>query len=363
MCGERVPFTLSKTALARLAGAARQLDPPGLRALEDAVLAATSARRTAYEDAIAAVREQSAAQHEACGELRAAAAEMEALYALATEAPDAQDRAPARLARCTDLCVRGARLLAAAGDHDAAQRLLQRGAERAAALPAADAAAVAYRLQGARLADLRHDFARAAQRYGELARDGAVPADTRADCLHACARCAVLAPAGPERARVLAALCRDERTRLLPCGAFLQMVHSERILRPADVAAFARTLDAHQRPSLARAVVQHNMLSAANVYTSIRIAELGRLLGISADEGERVAADMICAGRVNATIDQVSGLVYFGRSLSSFSSLTLHQSFHWLLLAGNTTTQGQIRLHCGTARLTRRARPPTRLLK
>ena len=345
MCGEGVPFALSKTAVVRLAGAAGQLDQAGVRALEDAVLAATAARRTAYADAIAAVREQAAAQHEAHGALREAAAELAALHELAAEAPD---RTPAHLARCTDLCVRGARLLAAAGDHDAAQRLLQRAADKAAALPAADAAAVAYRVQGARLADLRHDFVRAAQRYAELARDAALTAGARADCLLACARCAVLAPAGPERARVLAALCRDERTRALPCGAFLHMVHSERILRPADVAAFERALEAHQRrplagaadtrTPLARAVVRHNMRSAANVYTSIRIAELGRLLGISADEAERVAADMIGAGHIRASIDQVAGLVYFGSSLFSslspciFSNHGLFSSYLFLLL-------------------------------
>jgi len=57
--------------------------------------------------------------------------------------------------------------------------------------------------------------------------------------------------------------------------------------------------------------VQHNLFSAANVYTSIRLAELGELLGIKEEEAEAAAADMIRQKRINAKIDQIERLLHF----------------------------------------------------
>ena len=58
--------------------------------------------------------------------------------------------------------------------------------------------------------------------------------------------CAVLAPAGPNRSRVLASLCRDERTSELPTFNILSKMFYDRILRPAEVKEFEGTLKQHQ---------------------------------------------------------------------------------------------------------------------
>ena len=157
--------------------------------------------------------------------------------------------------------------------------------------------------------------------------------------------CAVLAPAGPNRSRVLAALCRDERTSLLPTHNILTKMFLDRILRPAEVKEFEQTLKPHQLARVAqsssdklaaavsdeddmvtgetvssrtgpstvldRAVLEHNLLAASKIYNNITFHGLGALLDLTPGAAETMARRMIEQQRLKAWIDQVDRLIWF----------------------------------------------------
>ena len=70
----------------------------------------------------------------------------------------------------------------------------------------------------------------------------------RLKCLSAAITCAVLAPAGPQRSRILATLYKDERaSQNLPTDfAILEKMHFLRLLSPVEVGEFAKSLAPHQ---------------------------------------------------------------------------------------------------------------------
>ena len=74
--------------------------------------------------------------------------------------------------------------------------------------------------------------------------------------------CAILAPAGPNRSRVLASLCRDERTQELPSFKILEKMFRDRILRSSEIKDFEGTLKPHQ---LAQVEISNNDRLAASV--------------------------------------------------------------------------------------------------
>lgn len=60
-----------------------------------------------------------------------------------------------------------------------------------------------------------------------------------------------------------------------------------------------------------RAIIEHNLLSASKLYKNMKIAELGRLLGIEPIKAEKIAGQMISEGRMEGSIDQIDGYVHF----------------------------------------------------
>jgi COP9 signalosome complex subunit 4 len=161
--------------------------------------------------------------------------------------------------------------------------------------------------------------------------------------------CAVLAPAGPNRSRVLAALCRDERTADLPAHGILSKMFLDHILRPAEVQDFERGLRPHQLAKISqttneqlaaravaasagdedgdvdpdaskrigpstvldRAVLEHNLLASSKIYNNITFRGLGALLDLTPAAAENMARRMIEQGRLKGSIDQVDGLIEF----------------------------------------------------
>lgn len=155
--------------------------------------------------------------------------------------------------------------------------------------------------------------------------------------------CAVLAPAGPNRSRILASLCRDERTLQLPNYTILSKMFLEHILRPNEVKGFEETLKPHQLARIAqssndrvatleeepstdgepvskrtgpstvldRAVMEHNLLSCSKIYNNITFSGLGTLLDLAPTAAETMARRMIEQGRLRASIDQVERLITF----------------------------------------------------
>lgn len=90
------------------------------------------------------------------------------------------------------------------------------------------------------------------------------------------------------------------------------------ILSKKDQDDFSKQLADHHQATLAggltvlqKAVYEHNMLAAAQLYKNIRIAELSKLLGVTLVQAEDLARIMIQENRLNATIDQVDGIIEF----------------------------------------------------
>ncbi|KAF5387669.1 hypothetical protein D9615_000441 [Tricholomella constricta] len=203
-----------------------------------------------------------------------------------------------------------------------------------------------FKLCQARISDYGRKFLESASRYHELSYVGEIDEEERRHMLLAAVTCAVLAPAGPNRSRVLASLYRDERTLELPTYNILSKMFLDHILRSAEVKEFERTLKSHQLAKLAissndrlasagqyddptgmneptastrtgpstvldRAVMEHNLLASSKIYNNITFGGLGALLDLTPGAAETMARKMIEQGRLRGSIDQVDKLIWF----------------------------------------------------
>ncbi|KAJ3240227.1 COP9 signalosome complex subunit 4 [Chytriomyces hyalinus] len=229
--------------------------------------------------------------------------------------------------------VRIVRLLLEEDDSVAAESYLNRASLLISANDAASLASasqqeqlltVQFRASQARLFDFKRSFLQAAQKYLSLSYLMLMAESERIVCLVQAVTCAILAPAGPQRSRLLATLYKDDRVRenaelSTVFYPILEKVYLDRILRTSEIDGFRETLKPHQLAKLSdgttvldRAVIEHNVLAASKIYTTIRFTELGSLLGVTdAYAAEMVVSRMIGEGRVEGQIDQIEGLVYF----------------------------------------------------
>lgn len=182
-----------------------------------------------------------------------------------------------------------------------------------------------HRFCQARVLDSKRKFEDAAMKYYLISHhpNSAQMKDSMTDgdfssALVRAVTCAILAPAGPRRSRVLAILYNDERSRSLDIFPLLESIHMGRLLRSSQIEKFRPTLLPHQLTShsdgdtvLDRAVMEHNLQAASRLYVNIHFSELGVLLGISAAKAETTAARMIYEKRMTASIDQVEGILEF----------------------------------------------------
>jgi len=173
-----------------------------------------------------------------------------------------------------------------------------------------------YKVCFAKIMDSKRKFIEASMRYYELSQ--IVGEGERMDALSFAVTCAILAQAGPQRSRVLATLYKDERSSKLSNFDILEKMYLERVLRKAEVQAFAKDLKEHQLAKLAdgstvldRAVMEHNLLSASKIYNNITFSELGALLEVTPEQAEEVASRMIVENRMNGSIDQIEKLIQF----------------------------------------------------
>lgn len=203
-----------------------------------------------------------------------------------------------------------------------------------------------FKLSQARILDSKRRFGEAALRYHELSYSTVLAEDDRLSALKAAVTCAVLAPAGPTRSRILATLYRDERSAGLPDYTVLRKTFLDQIIRPSELVEFESRLRPHQLARLPptsiiladdeeeggqddgspssrrvkkgpetvfdRAVMQHNLLSASRIYTTITFRGLGLLVGLTPSAAEAMARTMIQEKRLaGGRIDQVRGVVMF----------------------------------------------------
>ncbi|KAK1833857.1 hypothetical protein QBC39DRAFT_432226 [Podospora conica] len=181
-----------------------------------------------------------------------------------------------------------------------------------------------FKLSAARIQDANRQFLAAAASYHDISFSPTVADEDRVHSLAAAVKCAILAPAGPPRSRMLGRLYKDERAVQLPDHGILEKMFLDRLLVPAEVEKFAQTLSPHQLATtsdgstvLAKAVVEHNLLGASRLYDNIGFDALGRLLGLDGDKAEETTARMIEQGRLLGSIDQIDRTIYFeGREAS-----------------------------------------------
>jgi COP9 signalosome complex subunit 4 len=203
-----------------------------------------------------------------------------------------------------------------------------------------------FKLCQARISDYARKFLEAAMRYHELSWVAEIDEEERRHMLSAAVTCAVLAPAGPNRSRILASLYRDERSADLPTYNILSKMFLDHILRSAEVKEFEGTLKPHQLARIAissndqlasaipddrstvasevststrtgpstvldRAVMEHNLLASSKIYNNITFRGLGALLDLTPGAAETMARKMIEQGRLRGSIDQVDKLIWF----------------------------------------------------
>jgi COP9 signalosome complex subunit 4 len=185
-----------------------------------------------------------------------------------------------------------------------------------------------YNVCFAKILDQKREFLKAALRFIELSQVAElIDEEYRTKSLLHAVRCAVLAPAGPQKSRLLATLFKDERTHTLEVFPVLEAMFAEKILRQNIVGPFASKLKAHQRAILAdgstvvqRAVIEHNLLAASALYHNIQFSELALLLDVDANKAEKTAIRMVQEKRLVASIDQVRQLIVFEHDTSSLQS-------------------------------------------
>jgi COP9 signalosome complex subunit 4 len=181
----------------------------------------------------------------------------------------------------------------------------------------------------ARSLDFKRQFIQSAHKYLELSYVNEMDVSERIQALVCACVCAILAPAGPQRTRLLGILYKDERVRERPevqkdgVATILEKMYLGRVCKPNHVQEFRTILLPHQLALLPdgstvldRAVREHNILSVSLLYNNITFQELGNLLAVSAEQAEVLAAQMIGENRLQAKIDQLDQLIYFSRKSS-----------------------------------------------
>ncbi|KAK2071204.1 hypothetical protein P8C59_005645 [Phyllachora maydis] len=178
-----------------------------------------------------------------------------------------------------------------------------------------------FKLSAARIQDANRQFIAAAVRYHHISGIASLAEEERLHTLAMAIKCAVLAPAGPPRSRILGRLYKDARSAGLAEFGMLEKMFLDRLLAPAEVDKFAQGLAPHQlaltadgSTVLAKAVVEHNLLSASRLYANIGFDHLGLLLGLDGDKAEETTAKMVEQGRLNGRIDQIERVVWFDGS-------------------------------------------------
>lgn len=182
-----------------------------------------------------------------------------------------------------------------------------------------------FQLSQARILDARRRFLDASHEYFNVSLAAGVDESDRLQALSAAIRCAVLAPAGPQRSRSLARLYKDDRAQSVDEFGILEKMYLDRLLTSAEVALFARKLAPHQLAQTAdgttvldKAVIEHNLVAASKLYENINTDALGAILGLKesdyktpGEKAEAYAAHMVEQGRLTGRIDQISGVIYF----------------------------------------------------
>jgi COP9 signalosome complex subunit 4 len=217
-----------------------------------------------------------------------------------------------------------------------------------------------YKSTYARVLDANRKFLAAASRYHELSQrknSTWIDADDLLIMLGRAATCAILAPSGPQRQRVLGQIYKEkdrmQQLDSLPEFAahrsILKQMYTHQILRAGvannpELKAFENSLQEHQKAImgdgltiLERGVVEHNMIAVSKIYQDIYISELAIILGVTEAKAESIAAKMIMDGSLHGSIDQVEGLLEFESEDTSSTVATFDRAFNDFCMQVNRT--------------------------
>ena len=198
-----------------------------------------------------------------------------------------------------------------------------------------------YRVTQAKIYDLKKEFLHAANEYYRITTDKTAKVIEDEDIkglLSKALTCAVLGAVGPQRSRMLGTLHKDKRTHELEFFNIMSSMYKNFLLRKEDVNSFSTKLLEHQKAIvsgtnnktiLEMAVLEHNMLACSNLYNNITFVQLGNLLNANAREAEKVCRKMIGQNRLSGIIDQVDGILYFGRGSSNGTSNASSTLIDW----------------------------------
>ncbi|KAJ6563214.1 hypothetical protein B0H10DRAFT_2363009 [Mycena sp. CBHHK59/15] len=119
--------------------------------------------------------------------------------------------------------------------------------------------------------------------------------------------CAILAPVGPNRSRILASLYRDER-KINP--------RTPHQLAKLTISSNDRLASSGQDddPSSANepaVMMEHNLLVSSKIYNNIMFRGLGALLDLTPGAAETMARKMIEQDCLRGSINQVDKLIWF----------------------------------------------------
>ncbi|KAF1346989.1 COP9 signalosome-like protein complex subunit 4 [Delphinella strobiligena] len=177
---------------------------------------------------------------------------------------------------------------------------------------------IQFQASQARISDSQRNFLDASNSYLNLSNELAIDEEDRLQSLSAAIICAVLAPAGPKRAKQLARLYKDDRASQVEEYSILEKIFLDRVLNQDEIKAFSQKLRPHQMAKTAdgstvldKAVLEHNLLGVSRLYSNIGIANLGDMLGVDPERAEGYARAMIEQGRLSGYIDQIDELIYF----------------------------------------------------
>lgn len=184
-----------------------------------------------------------------------------------------------------------------------------------------------YKSTYARVLDSNRKFLQAAGRYHDLSQSSGdlIRAEDLLAMLGRAVTCAILAPSGPQRQRVLGHIYKDPRLNQLDSipqfethATILTKMYKSQILGKEELVKFESSLQPHQKAIMGdgltimeRGVIEANMLAVSRIYHSIYFSELALKLGVSNEKAEKIAATMITDGSLEGSIDQVANLVEF----------------------------------------------------
>lgn len=287
-------------------------------------------RSTSLEEQDAQIREILADAYEAEEEYSAAARTLQGIHL------DSSQRLISDEAR-VKLWIRIVRLQLEEDDTTSAEGVLNRIKNLPSAIEDHELK-LHFKLSQARILDARRRFLEASQEYFNVSLAAGVDENDRLQALSASIRCAVLAPAGPQRSRTLAGLYKDDRATSVDEFSILEKMFLDRLLTPGEVGAFSEKLAPHQLAQTAdgttvldKAVVEHNLVAASKLYENITTDALAGILGLSgsrdmsaAEKAEAYAARMVEQGRLKGSIDQIDGVIHFDSSATGGVAMGRH---------------------------------------